>query len=84
MQPQVPKLNQKTWRYLEDFERDLVNDNDAYIMSGCYGNQGKIKDKITIPTRCFKIKAVFPKGAINLKQITKDTRVIAVDMPNER
>lgn len=82
MQPQSPKLNQKTWRYLEDFERDLVKVNDTYIIAGCYGDQGRIKNKVTIPTNCYKIIVILPKGEINVKAVTDKTRVIAVDMPN--
>ncbi len=39
MQPQTAKLNQKTWKYFEDYTREIVNKNDeAYIYAGCYGD----------------------------------------------
>lgn len=82
MQPQTPKLNQKTWKYLEDYTRETVKDNEAYIYAGCYGDGGRIKDKITVPTNCFKIIVVLAEGEKDLKRINKLTRIIAVDMPN--
>jgi endonuclease G len=89
MQPQTPKLNQKTWKYLEDYTREIVSkgkdgEMEAYIFAGCYGDQGKLKEKITIPTSCFKIIVVLPKGDNDLKRIDKKTRVIAVNMPNDK
>jgi endonuclease G len=84
MQPQVPKLNQQTWKYLEDYTREIVGkDNEAYIYAGCYGVNGKIKDKITIPTNCYKIIVVLPVGDDDLKRVDNTTRVIAVNMPND-
>lgn len=84
MQPQTPKLNQKTWKYLEDYTREIVKkETEAYVYAGCYGSLGKIKEKITIPARCFKIVVVLPEGANDLKRINKQTRIIAVDMPND-
>lgn len=84
MQPQTPKLNQKTWKYLEDYERDLVRaGNEAYIYAGCYGDLGKINARITIPARCWKIIVLLTEGENDLKRIDKKTRVIAVDMPND-
>jgi endonuclease G, mitochondrial len=84
MQPQTPKLNQKTWKYLEDYTREIVGrDNEAYIYAGCYGDKGKIKEKVTIPTNCFKIIVLLPTGDDDLKRINQETRVIAVNMPND-
>lgn len=82
MQPQTPKLNQKTWKYLEDYTRDLTKDNEAYVYAGCYGKKGRIKNKISIPTNCYKIIVVLADGDGDLKRIGKGTTVIAVDMPN--
>jgi endonuclease G len=83
MQPQSPKLNQKTWKYLEDYSRDLAKNNEEYIYAGCYGESGRIKDKITIPTNCYKIIVVLAEGENDLKRINRKTRIIAVDMPND-
>lgn len=84
MQPQTPKLNQKTWKYLEDYERERASrGNEEYIFAGCYGDKGKISGKITIPSNCWKIMVVLAEGEDNLKRIDKTTRVITVDMPND-
>lgn len=83
MQPQTAKLNQQTWRFLEEYTREQVNKNqEAYIIAGCYGDSGRIKNKVTIPTNCFKIIVLLPEGNNDLKRIKKTTRVIAVNMPN--
>jgi endonuclease G len=84
MQPQTAKLNRKTWKYLEDYTREIIgSDNEAYVFAGCYGDNGKIKEKVTIPTNCFKIIVLLPKGDGDLKRINKNTRVIAANMPND-
>lgn len=84
MQPQVPKLNQQTWRYLEDYTREIIKkDSEAYIYAGCYGDKGRIKQKVTIPERCFKIIVVLANGDDDLKRVNQTTRVIAVNMPND-
>jgi endonuclease G, mitochondrial len=83
MQPQTAKLNRQTWRFLEEYTRDEVRRNqEAYVIAGCYGDKGRIKDKVTIPTNCFKIVVLLPEGNNDLSRITAATRVIAVDMPN--
>jgi endonuclease G, mitochondrial len=84
MQPQTPNLNQITWKRLEDETRRIVKrGNEAYLYAVRYGDKGRIKNKITIPTNCFKIIVVLPDGNNDLSRITNETRVIAVDMPNE-
>jgi endonuclease G len=82
MVPQTPTLNRRTWSSLEQYSRDLVKQgNQLFITAGCYGNAGRIKDKITIPTNCWKI-VVIVSGDSGTSVIDKDTKVIAVDMPN--
>lgn len=84
MQPQSPNLNRKTWKNLEDYTRTLVSQNkEAYVYAGCYGDKGIIKNKVTIPTNCYKIIVVLTKGGNDLRRIKNDTRIIAVNMPNE-
>lgn len=83
MQPQTAKLNRQTWRFLEEYTREQVKKNqEAYIIAGCYGENGKIKNKVTIPTNCFKIVVLLAEGNNDLARVRKTTRVIAVDMPN--
>jgi endonuclease G len=85
MQPQTAKLNRQTWRFLEEYTREQVKRNqEAYIIAGCYGDAGRIKNKVTIPTNCFKIIVLLPEGNNDLSRIRANTRVIAVDMPNTK
>lgn len=63
--------------------RNLAKNNEAYIYAGCYGNNGRIKNKITIPANCYKIIVVLAEGENDLKRINSKTRIIAVDMPND-
>jgi endonuclease G len=83
MSPQTAKLNRQTWKSLEDYTRaEIKKKQESYIIAGCYGNAGRIKKKITIPTNCFKIVILLPEGTNDLARITAKTRVIAVDIPN--
>jgi endonuclease G len=83
MTPQTPDLNRNVWERLESYSRDLVRKgNDLYIIAGVYGDAGKIKRKITIPTNDWKIVLVMPNGIENVSSVNQNTRIIAVDMPN--
>lgn len=86
MLPQIDRLNRVTWRSLEAYTQKIVRSkgNEAYIYAGCYGDKGKIKGKITVPTNCFKIVVLLPEGNNDLKRIDRTTTVIAVNMPNDR
>lgn len=86
MLPQTDRLNRVTWRSLEAYTQKSVRNegNEAYIYAGCYGDKGRIKDKITIPTNCFKIVILLPEGNKDLQRIDRNTTVIAVNMPNDR
>jgi endonuclease G len=82
MTPQTPELNQGAWEKLESYSRSMVRRNmTLYIFAGQYGERGKVKNKITIPTNFWKIIVVLPNNA-NISTINLSTRVIAVDMPN--
>lgn len=85
MQPQTARLNRGAWKSLESYLQKLVTKSnvEAYIYAGCYGDKGRIKDKITIPTNCWKIAVILPEGENDIKRATKKTRVIAADFPNE-
>lgn len=86
MLPQIDRLNRVTWRSLEAYTQKAVRTegNEAYIYAGCYGVKGRIKEKITIPTNCFKIVVLLPEGKNDLRRIDQNTTVIAVNMPNDR
>ena len=56
MCPQTPELNRRNWLALEDYVRDLVELHDTLIvLTGTYGDVGKIKSKVTIPDKNWKI-----------------------------
>ena len=84
MLPQTPELNQRVWKDLEDYCRQLVDDgNELYIVAGGVGSSGKIaKGKVNVPAACWKIVVVLPRGNNDLGRIARETRVIAVLMPN--
>ena len=56
MCPQTPELNRRSWLALEDYIRDLVGFHDTLVvLTGTYGDNGKIKNKVTIPEKMWKI-----------------------------
>lgn len=80
--PQTAGLNQFPWEKLESYSRSLARKgNDVYTIAGVYGEKGRLRRKITVPTNCWKIIVVLRHGS-TLKDIDERTRVIAVDMPN--
>ena len=82
MTPQYGDLNRGPWQKLEGYLRTLVTrGNDVYIFAGVYGEKGKIKKEISIPTNSWKIAVAVPAGA-PVSSVNENTRVIAVDMPN--
>ena len=93
MMPQAPNNNRNTWRLLEEYGRDLLNQgNEVYIMSGSYGQGGSgsnggttntiAKGRVVVPSNTWKVLIILINGSDDLSRITKETRVIAVDMPN--
>jgi len=79
--PQKGDLNRFPWERLERYSRSIVRrGNDVYIIAGVYGEKGRLRGKVTVPTNCWKIVIVLPLGGQLV--INPDTRVIAVDMPN--
>ena len=82
MVPQTGDLNRGPWARLEGYLRTLVTrGNDIYIYAGAYGDNGKLKNKLTIPTNTWKIAVAIPAGS-DPNNINENTRVVAVDMPN--
>jgi endonuclease G, mitochondrial len=82
MTPQTGDLNRGPWQKLEAYLRTLVTrGSDVYVYAGVYGEKGKLKKKVTIPTNNWKIAVVVPAGA-PVSSVGPNTRVIAVDMPN--
>lgn len=80
--PQAGDLNQFPWEKLESYSRSLARrGNDIYTIAGVYGDKGRLKRKVTVPTNCWKIIVVLPRGS-DVRDLDENTRVIAVDMPN--
>jgi endonuclease G len=82
--PQTPDLNQDPWADLEDYARSLVEQGkELYIIAGPQGRKETIANgKVTVPTRTWKVIVVLERPG-GVKDITANTRVIAVEMPNK-
>lgn len=78
--PQASENNRGAWRELEEYGRELVEEQGKalYVIGGVYGNKGSV-GRVTVPGRVWKVMVVLdsPDDAI-----TRRTEVIAVDMPN--
>ena len=85
MIPQASKNNQQTWANLENYCRSLVKDGDElYIVSGGAGTKEYIADgKIAVPELTWKVILVQPEGTDDVSRVTPETRVIAVNIPND-
>ncbi len=83
MTPQTPDLNRNVWNDFETYSRDLVKKNrvDLYVVAGCYGEKGRLKKKVSVPTNCWKIIVAIPSGA-DFSAVNETTPVTAIDMPN--
>ncbi|MEQ1607182.1 MAG: DNA/RNA non-specific endonuclease [Pyrinomonadaceae bacterium] len=78
--PQTGDLNQFPWNKLEMYARGISRTgSELYTIAGVYGEKGRLRGKVTIPTNCWKVIVVLPRGQTT---ISKTTRIIAVDMPN--
>lgn len=84
--PQAPDNNQGPWADLEDYCRDLVaQGNECYIISGGDERKGTIAGgRVSVPAHTWKVIVVLPEGASDVARIGENTRVIAVDMPNNQ
>lgn len=91
--PQAPNNNQHTWEHLESFCRNQVkNGDEVYVIMGSYGSGGTgrngfatsiYKGKINVPAHIWKVVVILPNGNHDLERINADTRIIAVDTPND-
>ncbi|MBN3961765.1 DNA/RNA non-specific endonuclease [Nostoc sp. NMS8] len=86
MMPQTPDNNRNTWGNLEDYCRGLVSlGKELYIVAGPFGSQGEpLKGKVTVPQSTWKVVVVLDSPGSGLEGITANTRVIAVNIPNEQ
>ncbi|WP_375433667.1 DNA/RNA non-specific endonuclease [uncultured Hymenobacter sp.] len=95
MMPQAPNNNQKTWADLENYSRTFLPNNEVYVICGSYGvggigsNPGGAvvntldQGRITVPSRCWKVVVILPVGDNDVARINANTRVIAIDTPND-
>jgi endonuclease G, mitochondrial len=91
--PQAPNCNQRGWEKLEDYCRRLTKEGRVlYIAAGPAGVGGAGKDgrkeeigegrlKVTVPHCVWKVVLVLPREGAEPR---KNTRVIAVIMPNDQ
>jgi len=79
--PQTGALNQYPWNKLEQYARVQTRKFDVYQIAGVYGEQRRLKGKVTAPTNCWKLIMLIPKGR-PVDGIDERTRFIVVDMPN--
>jgi endonuclease G len=92
--PQSPRHNREVWKTLEDYGRQLMNNgNDVYILAGVSGTGGTGQNgfatslangKLTVPATLWKILVVIPSSGDNTFQVTENTRIIAVNIPNNQ
>lgn len=91
--PQTQDNNEGPWLELENLAQELaLAGKELYIIAGPLGEgatglnglRTQIgKNQVTVPTRLWKIVVVLDKPGIGLAGVTTNTRVIAVNMPNE-
>ncbi len=92
--PQAPRHNREVWKSLEDYERQLMsNGSDVYIIAGASGSGGTGQNgyattlangNLTVPATLWKILILVPAGSTDTFQINENTRVIAVNIPNDQ
>ena len=91
--PQAPNNNQHTWEHLESYCRDQVKKgNEVYVIMGNYGtggtgSRGYAKaighGRINVPAHIWKVVVIIQDGNNDLSRINNNTRVIAIDTPND-
>lgn len=85
--PQYHELNAGPWLRLEDMCQTLCKryKKELYVIAGpIYSkDMGTIGNGVAVPSECFKIIVVLEKGQ-SVKDVTENTRIIAVRMPNSR
>jgi len=94
MTPQAPDHNRGIWKTLEEYGRILTQQgNEVYIFAGTIGQGGTgangfartigKNDNITVPASLWKIIVVLPIGQNDASRINENTRIIAVNIPND-
>lgn len=94
MTPQAPDHNRGVWKSLEEYERTLtLQGNEVYVIAGPLGQGGTgangfsktigKNDNITVPASLWKIIVVLPIGQNDAARVNENTRIIAVNIPND-
>jgi endonuclease G, mitochondrial len=94
MNPQAPDHNRGIWKTLEDYGRILTQQgNEVYIIAGTIGEGGTgangfartigKNNSVTVPASLWKIIVVLPIGQNDVLRINENTRIIAVNIPNQ-
>jgi endonuclease G, mitochondrial len=92
--PQSPDNNQGPWVQLENYSRQLVRSGkELFIVSGGYGQGGIGKNglkatvgqgKVLVPALTWKVILVLDTPNSGVAGVNKNTRTIAVIMPNKQ
>jgi endonuclease G, mitochondrial len=92
--PQSPDNNQGAWVQLENYSRQLVRSGkELFIVSGGYGQGGIGKNglkatvgqgKVLVPAVTWKVILVLDKPNSGVAGVDRNTRTIAVIMPNKQ
>lgn len=92
MIPQAPQNNQIVWSRLEDSLRRLTTIGyEVYIIMGTYGVGGEGNNgffttidagRVTVPSYIWKVAVALPNGNSDSSRVDANTRVIAVEIPN--
>jgi endonuclease G, mitochondrial len=93
--PQAPDNNRNTWERLESSCRDLAaQGHELYIIGGPAGAGGtgskgfrttlNAHRRIRVPSVTWKVILVLPEGANDVSRVDKNTRTIAVIVPNHQ
>lgn len=92
--PQAPDHNRGIWKNLEEYCRKLVaQGNELYIIAGPMGkggtgsnglSRGLANGKVNVPASLWKVIVVLPVGSQDAARIDENTRIIAVNIPNQQ
>lgn len=86
IEPQTPSLNRGPWRELEERVREIVRDSSthAYITAGPVFSYSDptIGTGVAVPAAFFKVVVILD-ASLGPSDVTEDTEVIAVLMPND-
>ena len=84
MVPQAANNNQGPWEKLETYSRTLASQGkELFVISGGTGNAGTIGAGVVVPDSTFKVIAVLDQPGQGPANVTVNTRLIAIVIPND-